>query len=433
MATTQKTQQKKPAPAATKKVHQPTRSLVKAAAKVMSAASHKGDNASPAKARDEKRAEATVKASTRPVATPAKKGAAYAKSVTITPARKPTPAAPAKKAAASKTPAKATTSAKPAAKPEVARPSVKTVKKSGPQIKTRTVVETRPVAAATSEKAMEQVVVQRPVVAAVSHQLDRRGLMSELSSPTTATTAAPAPSTPTAAGTSENAMVAPVAAEATKTQPARHTQYEGSGLQRHNSSEHELKEAKSILHPTPTPAPAPAPAVAYTPKTEWRKSQHQEHHGRQGLQREFNVPHGIQSLSTGTEAPATATAVSGRAPDGQPATSENVGAETPPQPQWKSALAGGAPGFRSSTVTGGAPVPRPAASTGHAPGLIERRFEIFQEGPAAWRWKLVNATTGSQISVSQGQPFGTADQAESAAYTESRLYKAGTSLVTRAR
>lgn len=325
-------------------------------------------------------------------------------------------AKPAAKTAPAKAAAKQVSrvSPKPAAKPATkatgkpSKPSLSVVRRSGPQLKSRVIVENKPAVPATSEKTREQTVI--PPAAAV----DRKAVMRELAGSTSATARASSQAPTSWARPQE--LLTQAREELRSDTPATSTATPLAGSNETVQAQPATSEKAQVQFVAPAAVDKPAPTLP---------------HGIGNLAASSIVPVEQQDQPAAPGSFAAAQRLeAGRPADGQPATSENTGAQT--QPQWKSALAGGAPWPRSGLASGGAARPSSPSmpSTGAAPGLIERRFEIYPEGPGAYRWRLVEAATGKVVSTSK-TPFGTPSAAEDAAGDEARLYRPGSTTVIR--
>lgn len=340
---------------------------------------------------------------------PAKKVAAgNAFKVAAKPASKTAPVARAAKQVTRLSP-------KPAAKAAVkstgkpSKPTLSVVRRSGPQLKSRVIVENKPAVPATSEKTREQTVIPPAAV------VDRKAVMRELAGSTSATahTSSQAP----ASWARPQELLAQAREELRSDTPATHPSSPLAGSNETVQAQPATSEKAQVQFVAPAAVDKPAPTLP---------------HGIGNLAASSIVPVEQQDQQAANPGPFAAARrlEAGRPADGQPATSENTGAQT--RPQWKSALAGGAPWPRSGLASGGAARPSTPTmpSTGAAPGLIERRFEIYPEGPGAYRWRLVEAATGKVVSTSK-TPFGTPSAAEDAAGDEARLYRPGSTTVIR--
>jgi hypothetical protein len=152
------------------------------------------------------------------------------------------------------------------------------------------------------------------------------------------------------------------------------------------------------------------------------------------------LPHGIDKLAAETAdnktlmTPMPVVRTNGeRAPDGQPATAENIGPATSyngrKQTDWRQSGTGftrSAPLPPGTKLTTEPSIPADQPS----PALLERRFEVYPDGLGAYSWRLVIAATGAEVAVSKSS-FGTPSVAEENAKNEARFYQPGTVTVVR--
>lgn len=310
----------------------------------------------------------------------------------------------------------------------VSHPKVSAVRHQGPQLKGKVILE--PVADATSEKVFTEVPASsRTIHSSASAVINRSDVMRELSAPTAATTRTEPVYQPSSEkvsvelGSERPPQTHPASAAAAAGVSAAHALLHPEPA-RGGSGSDLLAEAHSLLHPTRSTAGStatPVPATSRRPADGGLRRLDTTESGIPQLaakEAQVTLAHvGQQPLSSGSTVP----------PGG--ATAEQTRDETPPVASWRQALQtpSGAPTFGRGPANSSS---QPPASTGQAPGLIERRFEIYPDGVALYRWRLVEAATGAVKSVSQ-TPFGTPEDAETSAQQESQLYRPGTSLVVR--
>lgn len=412
MATTKKTASKQPSPvakkavkkvepaskAATKKIVAVPKAVSKVAAKVMAAASHHGEKTTPRKAADAARAVAAVKKAVAAPA-PAKKTPSPAgqKARDVVTKAVKTAHAPAKKAIVKAAPAPVKAAAKAPPKKAGKGPGLKSVQEfqvpaATPAPSTEVVkLASAPASAATGTVHHNSRAVKnfRENYSAAALGLgSQAGVSAPERAPFASTQrmAAPAPQVqPQVQSQGELTVIDRPVAGATTTAnlPVKPDSGLPKGIER--------------LAASAGPAAEPVPA-----------------HARQRL---GGLPHGIANLAAGSTGTSSAPAVSGSQMDGPhrgtfayPTTSEDSGERVrgASVPQ---------------TITG-SPSGKPAAA------VIERRFEVFPDGAGAYRWRLVLAATGQEISRTQAS-WGLPSLAEDNAKNESKLYQPGTTTVVR--
>lgn len=230
---------------------------------------------------------------------------------------------------------------------------------------------------------------------------------------------------PTAAPQAAAAPVQPWSAEAVRSEPVDQSLAAARPHSTPNVSSQRATEAAAgtkgapvtLSAATRTPAPEPSPVqrvVASRPaETPQRVAK--------------DLPHGIDALAASA---GTGTAVPASAPVTVPAV------RPAPRSEWQGGTpfggSGNGSGWPRSQLAGGSSSVTAQQNASHQaqPGLIERRFEVFNAGMGSHKWRLVEAGTGQLISVGR-ETFGTPGDAEANAAQEAKLYKPGTCVIVR--